>query len=315
MKLDQGEKNVVGQPVIGFPWNLESPGGAASKLNVHLKQQPSLPLKYDFLPDEIATNDLQEEIQKLIHEIGSSVKEGSSIAKEVLKLAKEKIVQGNGPVQIAKILGMAKSLVRHSDGIVLPGGADIQPIFYGHTPHELLKPDPDFRRSLIEFAILNEAEVQGKPVLGICRGSQLANVWYGGTMTQHIEGNIFKTKEYRVLEKKKDAAFGTIREIVGKDGSLLGFAVHHQEYAKIGSALEEVIEKRALEQKFGSPQIYVQWHPEFKGDTTTEEARLIDAGLSEENVNFFKVFVDAANVRRKMKAVTSEIPPEISRPK
>ena len=71
------------------------------------------------------------------------------------------------------------------DGLVLQGGADLSPASYGQTP---LHPDwaGDPIRDRYEIELLDGFLSQGKPVLGICRGAQLINVAYGGTLLQDI---------------------------------------------------------------------------------------------------------------------------------
>ena len=73
------------------------------------------------------------------------------------------------------------------DGLVLQGGADISPASYGQQP---LRPEwaGDPIRDRYEIELLDGFLAQGKPVLGICRGAQLINVAYGGTLLQDIAG-------------------------------------------------------------------------------------------------------------------------------
>ena len=71
------------------------------------------------------------------------------------------------------------------DGLVLQGGADVSPLTYGETP---IRPEwtGDRVRDLYEIDLLQEFASRGKPVLGICRGLQLINVAFGGTLYQDI---------------------------------------------------------------------------------------------------------------------------------
>ena len=71
------------------------------------------------------------------------------------------------------------------DGIVLPGGTDIDPVRYGADPHpELLTPEQE--RDDLELGLLSAALDADIPVLGICRGIQIVNVHQGGTLHQHV---------------------------------------------------------------------------------------------------------------------------------
>jgi putative glutamine amidotransferase len=73
--------------------------------------------------------------------------------------------------------------VHHLDGIVLTGGADVEPSRYGHDNHAS-DTEPD--RDEVEFTLFETALGDGLPVLGICRGLQLINVHQGGTLQQHV---------------------------------------------------------------------------------------------------------------------------------
>ena len=72
------------------------------------------------------------------------------------------------------------------DGLLLPGGWDIDPALYGETSAEQVGPlDPELDRT--ELDLFRKARADGLPVLGICRGQQVINVALGGTLFQHIE--------------------------------------------------------------------------------------------------------------------------------
>ncbi len=71
------------------------------------------------------------------------------------------------------------------DGLLLSGGADIAPERYGAEPRPGLTP-PEPARDTVELALVDSAVADGLPVLGICRGLQLLNVWAGGTLHQHV---------------------------------------------------------------------------------------------------------------------------------
>ncbi len=73
------------------------------------------------------------------------------------------------------------------DGLLLSGGADIDPREYDHERGPLTRPEPE--RDAFERPLLARAIQAGTPVLAICRGFQLLNVVYGGTLIQHLEGH------------------------------------------------------------------------------------------------------------------------------
>ena len=72
------------------------------------------------------------------------------------------------------------------DGLLLPGGCDVNPARYGKAP--IPEETTDDRLDAIQFDVLERFLEAGKPVLGICRGHQLLNVAFGGTLIQHLPG-------------------------------------------------------------------------------------------------------------------------------
>jgi putative glutamine amidotransferase len=78
---------------------------------------------------------------------------------------------------------------RHLDGLVLQGGADVSPMTYSEAP---TRPEwsGDRARDVYELELLHEFVDAGKPVLGICRGCQLINVAFGGTLYQDVATNV-----------------------------------------------------------------------------------------------------------------------------
>jgi putative glutamine amidotransferase len=72
-------------------------------------------------------------------------------------------------------------------GLILTGGVDIDPALYGETPHPRVK-HTDRSRDEFELVLLRQALVHDLPTLAICRGHQLLNVAFGGTLLQHIDG-------------------------------------------------------------------------------------------------------------------------------
>ncbi|TAN34717.1 gamma-glutamyl-gamma-aminobutyrate hydrolase family protein [bacterium] len=72
------------------------------------------------------------------------------------------------------------------DGLLLPGGWDVDPSFYGETPGEQVGPI-DHELDETELRLFRQAREQELPVLGICRGQQVINVAMGGSLVQHLE--------------------------------------------------------------------------------------------------------------------------------
>jgi putative glutamine amidotransferase len=74
------------------------------------------------------------------------------------------------------------------DGLLLPGGWDVDPSFYGEPPDEkVVETDPELDAT--ELSMFRQARERELPVLGICRGQQVINVAMGGSLVQHLEGH------------------------------------------------------------------------------------------------------------------------------
>ncbi|MFJ7067310.1 gamma-glutamyl-gamma-aminobutyrate hydrolase family protein [Streptomyces sp. NPDC101115] len=83
---------------------------------------------------------------------------------------------------------VAAETVARLDGLVIAGGADVEPVRYGAEPDPRTGP-PARARDAWELALIGAALDAGVPLLGICRGMQLLNVALGGTLVQHLDGH------------------------------------------------------------------------------------------------------------------------------
>ncbi len=171
---------------------------------------------------------------------------------------------------------------KHLDGLVLQGGADIAPESYGEEP---LNPEwvGDRVRDVYEMELMHEFVEAGKPVLGVCRGAQMINVAFGGTLYQDINTQVPDTFAHR----NADAYDKNYHDIVFEPDSCLAKlypglpggkvnSIHHQSIKSLGRDL--VVEAwsesdRMVEAMRGRGRSYVfgvQWHREFiaPGDET-----------------------------------------------
>lgn len=164
------------------------------------------------------------------------------------------------------------------DALILQGGADVHPRFYGKEP-ELSEYTFDEERDLYELKLIEAFLKEGKPILGICRGFQLLNVFFGGTLYQDLE----RVQIAGHLNKEKDHGHEhLIRIQEGGDLSLYYpgvqqakvSSIHHQGILELGPDLfiEARSEPDGLIEAFSMPGeafvMGVQWHPEFHDSKT-----------------------------------------------
>ncbi len=164
------------------------------------------------------------------------------------------------------------------DGLVLAGGADIDPSSYGQSAHsETVDTVPE--RDAFELALTRAAIERDIPVLGICRGMQLINIARGGTLRQHLP-ELYSHEQHRRVIGSFDGSEHDVQLIEGSLAArAAGEAVHttkshhHQGVDRLGegllvsglSTLDELPE--AIELPGKRFVLGVQWHPE--ADTTS----------------------------------------------
>ena len=180
-------------------------------------------------------------------------------------------------------------LVDHLDGLVLQGGIDISPETYGAAPWQD-KAEYDPIRDEYELDLLHGFIRAGKPVLGICRGCQLLNVYCGGTLVQDIPtqwpGAVahVDTERYdRLVHEVHFMPGSRLSDIYGYEPRRIT-SIHHQCVDKLGKNL--VLEARSpidlvpegirhTEYPF---VMGVQWHPEFHLTERDAAGPIMDSG-------------------------------------
>jgi gamma-glutamyl-gamma-aminobutyrate hydrolase PuuD len=180
----------------------------------------------------------------------------------------------------------AEELLGPFDALVLVGGGDVEPRHYGQTPGDHvygLEPD----RDELEIALLHAADRTGVPALCICRGMQVMNVAFGGTLLQHLpalEGllehgvpvdDTVSTHDVRVAPGSRLAS-STGAEVLSCSSH------HHQAVDRVGDGLtatgwspDGLVE--AIEREGEGWILGVQWHPEDTAAEDGSQQALFDA--------------------------------------
>lgn len=172
----------------------------------------------------------------------------------------------------------AAAVVSNLDGLLLTGGGDVDPAWYGAAPSPHLG-IVDRAHDAWELALLRAAMEAGKPVLGICRGLQLMNVALGGTLVQHLPeitdlGHCAKEGSGAHVHDVRVAPGSSLRRVAG-GADLLGVnSLHHQAISQLADGLVAVAwaEDGIVEAAEGPRLLGVQWHPELLADEPAHAA-------------------------------------------
>ena len=127
------------------------------------------------------------------------------------------------------------------DGLLIPGGGDIDPVYYGEEMDGSDEPDRDLDKA--QRDILDAFVKSKKPILGICRGMQLINIYFGGSLHQDLETKDIHTRknDNDTVHSVRSVAEGNIFEkFYGKNFNIN--SAHHQGAKKLGKGLKEVLQ-------------------------------------------------------------------------
>ena len=187
------------------------------------------------------------------------------------------VEQAGARARVLEVSESPRKVVSEVDGVLLTGGGDVDPVFYGEERHASVE-DAEPGRDEFELDLARRAMAADLPLLAICRGAQVLNVAAGGTLVQDIPSRLATGLSHSVREPK-NAPSHDITLIPGSRlARVLGQRVdeacacrvnsrHHQAVGRIGDGLvvsavapDGVVE--AIESEAGRFCVGVQWHPE-----------------------------------------------------
>ena len=190
--------------------------------------------------------------------------------------------------------------IRKCHGIVLTGGEDVHPRFYNlpeYYPY-CHQDDVDEQRDVFEFRVLDYTETNRIPLLGICRGMQIGNVFFGGTLIPDIAawGKFDHSKMPDNSDRYHEIIVNPsswLTEIVNTNKGLVN-SNHHQSTDRIGknlvvSAMSPDGIAEAMERMFTKEKsflLFVQWHPERLANQQSPFCK-----------NLYEAFIDAVKIR------------------
>jgi putative glutamine amidotransferase len=205
------------------------------------------------------------------------------------------LLAGGVPLILSPLMGasLAAAALDGCDGLLLTGGEDIEPSWYGADPSPLLE-EPSQERDLFELALFAVARQRGLPILGICRGIQLINVALGGTLFQdlpserpgpvdHSPRDVRNARTHRVRLQPGSRAASSLDATQITVNSL-----HHQAIRELGTGLVASgwTDDGLIEAVESAPEsswiLAVQWHPEeMHADRNAPEHGLFSALIAE----------------------------------
>ncbi|NWF68241.1 MAG: gamma-glutamyl-gamma-aminobutyrate hydrolase family protein [Chloroflexi bacterium] len=188
-----------------------------------------------------------------------------------------------------------RALYETVDGLLLPGGGDVDPQFYGAERHGATQ-TPDLSRDVLELKLVRWAVDDDLPLLGICRGNQVVNVALGGTLTQDIPSEVQTPIKHDMPNRPLERVLRAHEVQVQPESHLARIlqgtrfpvnSLHHQAIQQpapgvnvTAHADDGVIE--ALEVPNKRFAVSVQWHP--------EDLYLDDSAMQ----RLFQAFIEAA---------------------
>lgn len=184
---------------------------------------------------------------------------------------------GGEPVTLDRNAPLPADLSAVVDGVLFTGGDDIDPALYGQAPHATYTPAED-GRDAYEIALARAAVTAGLPILAICRGMQVLNVAFGGTLVQDIPSEVNGAIDHAVPEPRFALAHevwvnkGTrlaelMRDKLVEGDTLEVNSRHHQAVAAladgfvVGATAPDGVTE-AMERPDGPFCLAVAWHPE-----------------------------------------------------
>ncbi len=201
---------------------------------------------------------------------------------------------------------LAGEYLAHLDGVLLTGGLDVDPFFYDQEP----RPEAgkvDAARDRFEIELIRAAHAGGLPIFAICKGAQMLNVAFGGSLLQDVEVSVAGALRHEQKSLRWDAHAHHVDVVAGTRLAILVDANrvrvnsdHHQAVDRVAKGF--VVTARAddgvvegLEDPDHPWCVGVQWHPE----------RMPDDDLTR---RLFAAFVEAASRRRVEQAAQRSLP-------
>lgn len=213
----------------------------------------------------------------------------------------------NAGVRVTTVYSYRRIKPAKYDGLIIPGGADVNPSLFNQKRHPMTFGVNTKKDRLQIYAIKKFAKA-GKPVLGICRGCQVINVAFGGTLIQHINRHTGFRRVRNVkgwwmydLYGKRHSTYHSHHQVVGRLGKKLVATAYD-----MGSGHIEAIQHKKL------PVYGIQWHPDMNMGKQGRKVFKAFAKICKENRDDLNQKKEAAKAKEKETAAAQDKKEEIT---
>ena len=258
----------MSRPVIARAAHETSPV-MGPKTSILLAKLGAIPCDVDVTFPEIDPHELIREVHRGIERIRKSKDAGLSLPVQLLNMARDN--SKDFPL-IGKIQEAADEVMSKCQGLSLPGGPDIERELYDEASPLHVS---DLRRSVGEFALADAALRQRKPVMGNCRGAQLLNVLFGGTL------KIAGSNGWGSIEISDSSKKGRLLALLG-DAPVNTYSQHFQSCDRLGKGLEVVMEHNRI------PKLIMSQDEMILGAQTHPECD--ECGLYSKAIEIYRIF-------------------------
>lgn len=164
-------------------------------------------------------------------------------------------------------------VVERNDALILSGGNDIDPQLFHQSFHPLTQKE-DKMIEKMDFALIEQFHKKNKPIIGICRGIQLINVYFGGTLIQDIP-SLYQTSINHSHDKHSVALKDYTFLSSYFDKSIIVNSYHHQNIDQVAPSfsINAISEDGLIEGIENDTLLGVQWHPERMNQLHQENFR------------------------------------------
>lgn len=304
-KMDEKTKNTakINRPTTAILIDPQSRGITTPKVFMKLDQEAgTIPIRIHMRPQKTKKNIVNSEVESALSEINLHDKTEVPIPQRLLiKLAASRDSDS------AKILKKAEKLASQVDSLFLPGGEDVPPSLYGQQQETKTNWGDDYRRSILELGLIHQSFNKGVPLMAVCRGFQMSNIYFGAQLIQHIDGHKGVQKIGLSTAEKR----GLYAEALKNNIAVACF--HHQAVSETSPATEHIetavnyqglIKASEMDKSGATPMILIQFHPEFYKTETAESMnreivdRTVNFKISTQNNIFFRILSSSAKAHR-----------------